>query len=340
VQDLNGSNYYNTTEGNIYANVMNFSIIIWGSSPSGISGLFIGTSSSYNNTTSLSKFSCSFAGCADYAPLTQIKNTPPVAGSIVRVNASVGHWFSVEATATDGDGATNITVYNITSSLGSCGFIIANATGNNLTVKYNCTSLNNGTASIVVTFADSYASTSNNTSNSYPDNAPTVTAPTISLPLYTSSIAECLGGTFSDVDGDLEDTGIRAFTWRLNGMPINSSGATLNISTLGGNAGENLSCAITVFTTNWALNGTNVSANETISSDPTQSSGGGTSPFDYAAFAVEKPIDRIVSGTNLTLSSVWNILIGWLAGSSFGVSNYLIAIFLILFTVWGGWKKT
>jgi hypothetical protein len=149
-----------------------------------------------------------------------------------------------------------------------------------------------------------------------------------------------LGGTFSDVDGDLEDTGIRAFTWRLNGMPINSSGATLNISTLGGNAGENLSCAITVFTTNWALNGTNVSANETISSDPTQSSGGGTSPFDYAAFAVEKPIDRIVSGTNLTLSSVWNILIGWLAGSSFGVSNYLIAIFLILFTVWGGWKKT
>jgi hypothetical protein len=76
IQDYNGTNRYNCTydgknQGNIWANVINDSVHITGQNNSSILGLYIGTSLNYTNTTSLGKFQCNFAGCADYAPLTQ-----------------------------------------------------------------------------------------------------------------------------------------------------------------------------------------------------------------------------------------------------------------------------
>ena len=81
MQDTNGSNSYNCTydgknQGNIYANVLNNSVIIYGTVASSITGYSIGTNINYTNTTSLGKFSCNFAGCADYAPLTLIGSIP------------------------------------------------------------------------------------------------------------------------------------------------------------------------------------------------------------------------------------------------------------------------
>jgi len=76
VQDLNGSNYYNKTEGNIWTNVVNGSVVITGRFNSQLPGLYIGSDGTgwpYNNSTSQSKFSCNFAGCADAAPLTTIQ---------------------------------------------------------------------------------------------------------------------------------------------------------------------------------------------------------------------------------------------------------------------------
>ena len=85
VTDANGSNFYNATtpngtnEGNIYANVMNWSVNISGSVvSSGFPQLFIGNNGTgfpYSNSTSKNKFICSFANCADYAPLVN----PPFA---------------------------------------------------------------------------------------------------------------------------------------------------------------------------------------------------------------------------------------------------------------------
>jgi len=60
-------------EGNIYANVLNGSVSIQGTTNSSIAGLYIGTRGTgfpYSNTTSGGKFSCNFAGCQDNAPLT------------------------------------------------------------------------------------------------------------------------------------------------------------------------------------------------------------------------------------------------------------------------------
>ena len=78
VIDNNGSNYYNYTvyginQGNIYENVVNGSVSITGSSASSVPGFSVGTTGTgypYNGTTSAGKFSCGFAGCGDYAPLT------------------------------------------------------------------------------------------------------------------------------------------------------------------------------------------------------------------------------------------------------------------------------
>ena len=79
VNDLNGGNFYNATisghqEGNIWYNVMNGSVAIAGTANStGFPSLYIGTVGAgypYNSSTSAGKFSCNFAGCADYAPIT------------------------------------------------------------------------------------------------------------------------------------------------------------------------------------------------------------------------------------------------------------------------------
>lgn len=90
VTDLNGSNFYNNSQsGNIYANVMNHSIAVWGSVPATYgNGLYRGTSGTgvpYNNSTLGGKFICSFAGCADYVPLTDLGAAPyPIAWSFTR----------------------------------------------------------------------------------------------------------------------------------------------------------------------------------------------------------------------------------------------------------------
>ncbi|MCX6770812.1 MAG: S8 family serine peptidase, partial [Candidatus Micrarchaeota archaeon] len=68
VNDTNGTNYYNCTyggisqtQGNIWYNVINGSVLVGGANASSIPGLYIGTSGAgvpYTNTSSAGKFSC------------------------------------------------------------------------------------------------------------------------------------------------------------------------------------------------------------------------------------------------------------------------------------------
>ncbi|MFA5930501.1 MAG: NosD domain-containing protein, partial [Candidatus Micrarchaeia archaeon] len=74
VQDLNGSNTYNTTvagrgEGNIYANVLAGGVLVYGLANSSIPGLYVGTSGAvpYTQASSGGKMSGTIY---DYAPLT------------------------------------------------------------------------------------------------------------------------------------------------------------------------------------------------------------------------------------------------------------------------------
>lgn len=81
LSDTNGSNFYNysangTNMGNFWHNVVNGSVVITGTTTSIFGGFYYGDAGAgypYTNDTSLGKFSCNFAGCADNAPLTPMQ---------------------------------------------------------------------------------------------------------------------------------------------------------------------------------------------------------------------------------------------------------------------------
>ncbi|MFA6073202.1 MAG: right-handed parallel beta-helix repeat-containing protein [Candidatus Woesearchaeota archaeon] len=134
VSDANGGNFYNSSvcnnEGNIYANVLNNSIAIYGmAASSGFPALKIGTTGTgfpYSNTTSGSKFSCNFANCADFAPLTN--QTILQCGTLSSANTV--YTMAANLTA-NGTNCFTITGANVTLDCG--GYSIA---GNNSTATY------------------------------------------------------------------------------------------------------------------------------------------------------------------------------------------------------------
>ena len=127
IQDLNGTNFYNATydgknQGNAYANVLNGSITVVGSTVSSIPNYYLGVSGAgvpYNNSTSGSKFVCSFARCGDYAPLNIARITlNSTTGGAVAANTSgfdLTVAQSINATPT---GASTFVNWTITS--GNC----------------------------------------------------------------------------------------------------------------------------------------------------------------------------------------------------------------------------
>jgi len=142
-----------------------------------------------------------------------ISNTAPViTADLSFINASAGHWFYMNATASDDDGAGDIINWIGANSTGSCTNFSNNATGNARTVVFNCSDTNL-TGNFNITFKD-VSSASVNTStkaNTYPNHAPSIAAPVISpSPTYYNSTLNCTNGTFTDVDGDIQGTNL----WR------------------------------------------------------------------------------------------------------------------------------
>ena len=131
INDMNGSNYYNCTyggiaqsQGNIYANVLDRSIPVFGSTPSSIPNLYIGTAGAgvpYSNTTSANKFSCNFAGCADFAPL----NRACVCGALTAPNSVCSLSFDLNSSGT----CFTVAAQNVTISCNGHSITGSNASG-------------------------------------------------------------------------------------------------------------------------------------------------------------------------------------------------------------------
>jgi hypothetical protein len=142
-----------------------------------------------------------------------IVNLPPtIAYTITFANASAGHYFTATAGVNDPDGAADVNFTNISSTVGSCVQISNSSAGNNFNATYNCTDTISST-SIIIGFTDKsavYVQTTS-ASNTYPNHAPSITAPNITpaSPNKTSTLT-CNEGTFSDSDGDTAGT----HTWR------------------------------------------------------------------------------------------------------------------------------
>ncbi|MFA6214576.1 MAG: LamG-like jellyroll fold domain-containing protein, partial [Candidatus Micrarchaeia archaeon] len=145
VDDANGSNSFNCTyaganQGNIWHNVMNGSVAVYGASNSSVAGLYIGTVGSgypYNNSTAQGKLS---GAVVDYAPLTTER-------LLVCSNlTTAGSTYTMYADAS-ASGATcfNVQAENITLDCSGYAIIGDNSTGSygvfsnqrNTTVK-NC----------------------------------------------------------------------------------------------------------------------------------------------------------------------------------------------------------
>jgi len=142
VNDTDGTSLYNLSEGNLWQNVLNGSVVMYGSVPSQYgAGLYISTVGiPYNNSTSQGKFLCGFEGCGDYAPLSY----PRYAN--LSINASpqdygnyTGNGTYVVPTTVNITATPNVTkLFSNWTSEGNCS--IANTTSNetNVSLYSNC----------------------------------------------------------------------------------------------------------------------------------------------------------------------------------------------------------
>ncbi|MBU4493386.1 MAG: hypothetical protein KKA61_03370, partial [Nanoarchaeota archaeon] len=118
------------------------------------------------------------------------------------VNCSIGHCFNVTAGVT-GDGL-NITATNISKSEGTCDNIANSTSGNYFNSTWNCSGTALQPTNIIIGFtnASNDYNQTDQSSNTYPNNAPTISAgTTITIDSHESSDTAIISA--SDADSDL-----------------------------------------------------------------------------------------------------------------------------------------
>ncbi|MCX8163759.1 MAG: hypothetical protein N3D10_04385, partial [Candidatus Micrarchaeota archaeon] len=181
-----------------------------------------------------------------------IQSSNPVNATVQQIiNSTNSHNFTIVSYADDPDGGADIINWSISVSAGSCSQIANATSGNRRFVNWSCSSSTPATASFTIYFNDS-AGLSNNTSssNAYPDNPASLTAPTISGTPRVGQTLTCNPGTFSDADGDTENTSARTWQWYNGTNPI--SGATSQTWVVPqGYLGASIRCQQTAVANTW-----------------------------------------------------------------------------------------
>jgi hypothetical protein len=246
VNDANGTNYYNNSNaGNIYyfangsASWNAFRIYSNASNGWADSGLDL----PFNATTVGGNWS---GYGADWHPYTLNSNPAPIiASNISFVNASAGHWFLANASASDSSGVWDIIAWNISATSGIC-YEHSNYTLNNtLIVEFNCsgTALENST--INITFIDSAGNAASTWGlNAYPNQLPNITNLSItpSIIYKTTENVSCNVSEYSDADND---TVSFYYLWYINGSSSNIT--TQNITSSEFGKSDQLICQATPF---------------------------------------------------------------------------------------------
>jgi len=193
-----------------------------------------------------------------------ISNANPVNATLDNmINATTSHQFNITAYVDDADGGADITVWNLTSTHGTCAFLSNATNGTRFTVLINCYAQSEGTTELNITFADFnglYNWTAKNFT--YIDHEANLSAPFIT-PISNNSAENltCNLGNWSDIDGDIENTSARSFRWFVNGIDINVSEQVLasgNFTTGNYVACEQFSQAQNWTTSNYTINSSEV----------------------------------------------------------------------------------
>ena len=138
------------------------------------------------------------------ANITIASAPPENLSGVIFTNASAGHWFLANATASDGDGADTLN-WSATASSGTCTNLSNTTSGATLVVSLNCTGTALESALINFTFIDVAGSNiSTWGTNPYPNNAPNMTNVSIypAGTLYKSTDHVMCNATAEDADGD------------------------------------------------------------------------------------------------------------------------------------------
>jgi hypothetical protein len=192
-------------------------------------------------------------GAANMSANVTIQNSlPEIAFQVAFANATAGHSFTATAGATDPDGVSDISGASISDA--ACNFLSNHTSGSEFNATFNCTSAFPATSTSTITFNDSSGASAatSPSSNSYPDNAPSLGQPIItpSSPNKTSTLS-CNNGAFSDLDGDIENSSAIAWAWYRNGTIIPGQ-ASATLAPAYFNKSDAINCSETSQSQNWS----------------------------------------------------------------------------------------
>lgn len=221
------------------------------------------------------------------------------------VNDTIGHSFTFNASVTDSAGGSNISAVSVSVVNGSCSQINNGTPANLFWARYNCSSVNQASAGYTVLFNASVSdSLSAYGTNYYPNNKPNLTQPVVAPnPAYNTSNFTCVNGTFTDIDGDVENVSARSWNWQRNGTLL--SGYTASTLAVNFNTTDSITCNETTSAMNWTATATNASAAVVISASLSNATIRSTTDATSGHwFTVNASVDSDYGGSNITAVSV------------------------------------
>jgi len=263
----------------------------------------IRVSDNYNNSTWVN--SSNTATIQNTAPKILIQNT--------FINATDSHTFNVTAGIQDIDDSSDITATNISSSSGSCINIANSTSGNYFNSTWNCSGTALVSTSIVIGFTDadnSYIETASS-SNTYPNQKPTITGVDVTPngPVQLDDLT-CTVTGYSDADSDTANyyyewynNSVKKFTfYTTKATNILDSGNTCD--------GETWNC--TVIPTDSYKNGTALYDSVTIGIDNPPTTTQNLPVDNYNTSSIQVTFNCSTTDdnnlANITLYGNWN---GW-----------------------------
>jgi hypothetical protein len=271
ISNANAGNTFNTTggKGNIYANVTSgaYAGLLTSSTNNGWANG--GTKYPANATNTPGLFKAGSLG-NDSGPGSIPVPSIKIVTALTSTNGTVGHWAYENATANHSTSGASM-VWNGSATGGTCTNVSNTTSGVNLSVVLNCSATAPSTYTANISFNDSgspgtiFNSTSG--TNTYPDNLPTLGAPSITpSPPTVSSTLSCNNGTWTDPDGDLKNASAQSWRWFDNGsLIVGQTAQTLGPSHFGFN--DSIICEEHDTNSTWYLSNATTNSSAVVVAD-------------------------------------------------------------------------
>ena len=202
---VNGS--YNAVSGSSYKTIEN--ITIANLKGGGVLGWKIQANDTLNNINISSIYTLT------------IKNTNiTLKTDLAFINWSAGHKFNATSTFTDLDNSSDVAYSNISFTSGDCDYHSNSTSGNDITIKYNCsgTALTSTIIQLNATDLGGAVANSSFKTNVFPNNVPTMTGTQLNKTLGVIDTDDLNCSAVGKSDIDTEDTTTYRYEWYNNSI--------------------------------------------------------------------------------------------------------------------------